>query len=55
MKKISKLIENYRGKKLNFNKNLYKKIFKINKKINLINKKIIKKLIKINKNYLKIN
>ena len=31
MKIISKLIENYKEKKLNFNKNLYKKLFKTNK------------------------
>ena len=32
MKIISKLIENYKEKKLKFNKNLYKKLFRINEK-----------------------
>ena len=38
-KKGTKLIENYKEKILNFNKNLFKKLFKINKKINLVNEK----------------
>ena len=38
-KKGTQLIENYKEKILNFNKNLFKKLFKINKKINLVNEK----------------
>ena len=37
--KGTQLIENYKEKILNFNKNLFKKLFKINKKINLVNEK----------------
>ena len=54
MKIISKLIENYKEKKIIIKFSI-KNHLKLMKKINLINKKIIKKFIKINKNYFKIN